>query len=430
MRNILIAAAVLLGVALAGGATANSSADSGELVLEHRLDAQIHPSDLRAWMKPLTAEPNHVGSPHDKQNAQQILAWFKSWGWNAHIETFWVLYPTPKSETLEMVAPIPFKATLQEPPIPGDTSATATQPALHAYAVYQGDGDVTAELVYVNYGMPQDYERLQRMGISVKGKIAIARYGEGWRGLKPKLAQDHGALGCIIYSDPQQDGYADARTYPAGPMRPARGIQRGSVSDMALYPGDPLTPGIGATRNAKRLQISQATTILKIPTLPISYADAQVLLSQLGGPPAPANWRGALGITYHVGPGPAKIHLAVKSDWSLKPIYDVIAVMPGAYYPNQWVIRGNHHDAWVFGASDPMSGQVALLAEAQAIGALVKQGWRPKRTIVYASWDGEEPMLLGSTEWGETHAAELRQKAVLYINSDTNARGFLMAEGS
>src|SRR5579875_1409524 len=278
--------------------------------------------------------------------------------------------------------------------------------------------------------MREDYKRLQRMGVSVKGKIVIARYGEGWRGLKPKLAQDHGAIGCIIYSDPEQDGYAQDRTYPSGPMRPARGIQRGSVSDMALYPGDPLTPGIGATRHAKRLTIAQAKTILKIPALPISYADAQVLLAQLGGPVAPPNWRGSLPITYHVGPGPAVVHLAVKSDWSLKPIYDVIATMRGAAYPEQWVIRGNHHDGWVFGASDPLSGQVALLAEAKAIGILVKQGWRPRRTIVYASWDGEEPMLLGSTEWGESHAEELKKKAVLYINSDTNGRGFLMAEGS
>jgi N-acetylated-alpha-linked acidic dipeptidase len=430
MRNIAIAAAVFIGVALAGGAIAKPSSGTGEAALEHRLDAQIVPDELRDWMKQLAAEPNHVGSPHDKQNAEQILAWFKSWGWEARIETFWVLYPTPLHESLELVAPRPYTATLQEPPIPGDTSATATQPALPAYLAYQGDGDVIAPLVYVNYGMPKDYAQLQRMGISVKGKIAIARYGEGWRGLKPKLAQDHGALGCIIYSDPAQDGYADDRTYPQGPMRPARGIQRGSVSDMALYPGDPLTPGIGATRNAKRLKISQAATVLKIPALPISYADARVLLAELDGPPAPADWRGALGITYHVGPGPAKVHLVVKSDWSIKPIYDVIATIPGVSYPNQWVIRGNHHDGWVFGASDPISGQVALLAEAKAIGALVKQGWHPRRTIVYASWDGEEPMLLGSTEWGETRADELRRKAVLYINSDTNGRGFLRAEGS
>ncbi len=381
-------------------------------------------------MKLLSSQPNHVGSPHNKANADRILSWFKTWGWDAHIETFWVLYPTPISETLELVAPKRFEATLQEPPIPGDSSATATDPALPAYVDYQGDGDVTAGLVYVNYGMQDDYKTLARLGVSVKDRIVIARYGGGWRGLKPKLAQDHGAVGCIIYSDPAKDGYSVDATYPAGPMRPPRGLQRGSVADMPIYPGDPLTPGVGATRDVKLLKISEASTILKIPVLPISYADAQVLLDALGGRVVPLDWRGALPITYHVGPGAAVAHLAVKSDWSLKPIYDVIAVMKGATYPDQWVVRGNHHDGWVFGASDPLSGQVALLAEAQAIGGLVNRGWRLLRTLVYASWDAEEPILVGSTEWAETHASELQKKAILYVNSDTNGRGFLSAAGS
>jgi N-acetylated-alpha-linked acidic dipeptidase len=426
MRAIMSLAAGVLCASIAFGAAPLSD----QAALEHRFDALIHPDELRDWMKQLTSQPNHVGSPHDKANADQILAWFKDWGWDANIETFWILYPTPISETLELVSPKPFKATLQEPPIPGDSSATATDPALPAYVVYQGDGDVTAGLIYVNYGMQDDYKTLERMGVSVKGKIAIARYGSGWRGLKPKLAQDHGAIGCIIYSDPEGDGYSVDQTYPDGPMRPPRGVQRGSVADMPLYPGDPLTPGIGATKDAKRLKISEAPTILKIPVLPISYADAQIFLEALGGHVAPSSWRGALPITYHVGPGPAVVHLAVKSDWSIKPIYDVIAMLPGSIYPDQWVVRGNHHDGWVFGASDPMSGQVALLAEAKALGALVHQGWRPKRTIVYTSWDAEEPMLVGSTEWVETHASELKQKMVLYINSDGNERGFLGVGGS
>jgi N-acetylated-alpha-linked acidic dipeptidase len=399
-------------------------------MLERNFDALIQPNDLRDWMKLLAAEPNHVGSPHDRANAERILAWFEGWGWDAHIETFQVLYPTPISETLELVAPKPFKATLQEPPIPGDSSATATAPALPAYVEYQGDGDVTAGLVYVNFGMQDDYKMLERLGVNVRGKIVVARYGEGWRGLKPKLAQDHGAIGCIIYSDPAADGYSVDEIYPSGPMRPPHGVQRGSVVDMLLYPGDPLTPGIGATKNAKRLKISEAPTILKIPVLPISYADAQVLLEALGGRVAPPAWRGTLPITYHVGPGVAVAHLAVRSDWSLKPIYDVIAIMKGSSYPDQWVVRGNHHDGWVFGASDPLSGQVALLAEAKSIGGLVKQGWRPRRTIVYTSWDGEEPMLVGSTEWTETHAAELKKKVLIYINSDTNGRGFLSVGGN
>jgi N-acetylated-alpha-linked acidic dipeptidase len=429
MRALALVAALglLLGAASSSGSSAPQGNDFG---LHARFDAQIHPDELRDWLKLLAAEPNHVGSPHDRANAEWILARLREWGWDAHIETFDVLYPTPISETLELVAPQHFEATLQERPIPGDSSATAHDPALPAYVAYQGDGDVTAKLVYVNYGMPDDYKMLERLGVSVKGAIVITRYGKGWRGLKPRLAQEHGAIGCIIYSDPADDGYAEDATYPYGPMRPAHGIQRGSVADMTLYPGDPLTPGIGATKDAKRLPVSTAPTILKIPVLPISYADAQAFLVALGGNVAPEDWRGALPITYHVGPGPGVVHLSVKSDWSLKPIYDVIATLKGSEYPDEWIVRGNHHDGWVFGASDPLSGQIALLAEAKAMGALVKEGWRPKRTVIYGSWDAEEPMLLGSTEWVETHAPELKQHALLYVNSDTDHRGILHVAGS
>ncbi len=395
-----------------------------------QLDSAIHPEDLRGWMKEMASLPNQVGSPHDKANAEYELKLFQGWGWDAHIETFDVLYPTPISEVLETTGNAPFRATLQERAVPGDATSARTQGALPAYVAYQGDGDVTAPLVYVNYGMQEDYEALARLGVDVRGRIAIARYGHGWRGLKPKLAQDHGAVGCIIYSDPADDGYGVEKTYPDGPARPPQGIQRGSVADMPLYPGDPLTPGVGATRDAKRLARADATTILKIPVLPISYADAQHFLAAMDGPVVPEDWRGALPITYHAGPGPAPVHLAVRSEWGMKTIYDVIATMRGAELPDQWVVRGNHHDGWVFGASDPLSGQVALLAEAQAIGGMVKQGYRPKRTLVYASWDAEEPMLVGSTEWVETHAAELKQHAVIYVNSDGNARGILSAGGS
>ncbi|HEY5337503.1 MAG TPA: PA domain-containing protein, partial [Rhizomicrobium sp.] len=382
----LTAACLLSTAAVVWAQPAPMPAD--QATLDKSFDAAVRPAEMGDWMKTMSSQPNHVGSPHDKINAEWQLAKFKSFGWDAHIETFQVLYPTPIIESLEMVAPKPFKATLQEPPIPGDSSARAKDYALPAYFAYQGDGDVTAGLVYVNYGMPDDYKQLQRMGISVKGKIVIARYGAGWRGLKPKLAQDHGAIGCIVYSDPADDGYAVDSTYPNGPERPPHGIQRGSVQDMTLYPGDPLTPGVGATADAKRLTRETATTILKIPSLPISYADAQVFLAAMAGHVAPANWRGALPITYRVDSGATKVHLVVKSDWSLKTIYDVIATLKGSTYPDQWVVRGNHHDGWVFGASDPLSGQVALMEEARIMGDMEKQGWRPKRTIVYASWDG------------------------------------------
>jgi len=429
-KNLAVAVAAFGFLFMGPQSSAPAAEAPDESTLERSFDTLIQPEDLRTWMRLLAAEPNHVSSPHDKANADQILAWFKSWGWDAHIEAFSVLYPKPVSEKLELLWPHKFLATLQEPPIPADSSATAKDPALPAYLAYARDGDVTADLVFVNYGMVDDYKVLQRLGVSVKGKIVIARYGSGWRGMKPRLAQEHGAVGCIIYSDPAQDGYSVDDTYPNGPMRPPEGIQRGSVLDMSLYPGDPLTPGIAATTDAERLKISDAPTIMKIPTIPISYKDAQVLLGALSGEVAPAAWRGTLPITYHVGPGAARVHLVVKSDWQLHPIYDVIATMKGSTWPDQWVIRGNHHDGWVFGATDPLSGQVALLAEAKAFGALAEHGWHPKRTIVYASWDGEEPMLMGSTEWGEAHAVELKKKAVLYINSDANERGFLEAGGS
>jgi N-acetylated-alpha-linked acidic dipeptidase len=398
---------------------------------KQRFDASLNAAEMGGWMKTMAAEPNHVGSAHNKANAEMTLAQFKSWGWDAHIETFRVLYPTPVSETVELVGAQPFKATLTETPIAGDESSSRTKDELPGYVAYQGDGDVTAPLVYVNYGMEEDYRTLERLGVSVKGKIVIARYGQGWRGLKPKLAQEHGAVGCIIFSDPRDDGYSAEDAYPKGPARPANGIQRGSVADMTQYPGDPLTPGVGATDLAPRLPISEAPAVLKIPAVPISYGDAQHFLSALDGRVVPPAWRGSLPITYHVGGGEGSLtHLAVKSDWALREIYDVVAVMQGSQYPDQWVMRGNHHDGWVFGAADPMSGHIAMMGEAKAIGDLAKSGWRPKRTLVYLSWDAEEPMLLGSTEWAETHGSELKEKALLYVNSDGSGRGFLNVEGS
>ncbi|MFN3583033.1 transferrin receptor-like dimerization domain-containing protein [Phenylobacterium sp.] len=426
-------AALLAACAISALAAAPAVQAAPDRDLEGRFAAMLDPAEMGGWLKTMAAEPNHVGAPHNKANAEMTLAQFREWGWDARIETFWVLYPTPQEVALELVGGpgAPFKATLTEPPIPGDESSARQQGGLPAYVAFQGDGDVTAPLVYVNYGMPADYDALERMGVSVKGKIVIARYGQGWRGLKPKLAQEHGAVGAIIYSDPRDDGYAVDDVYPQGAARPPRGFQRGSVADMTTFPGDPTTPGYASTKNAKRVPREQAETILKIPTLPISYGDAQVLLKSLDGPVAPPSFRGSLPITYHVGgAGAGQVHLKVESDWSLKPVYNVIATLKGAEKPDQWVVRGNHRDGWVFGATDPLSGHVAMMGEAKALGALSKAGWKPKRTIVYASWDAEEPMLLGSTEWAEAHAAELKKKAVVYINSDSNARGFLGAGGS
>lgn len=434
MRQFLLPSFALLAATLGGEEPAPKLTGftnaNAQIALEKKFDAQLKADDLKDWMKQMAAAPNHVGSPHDKANAEFMLAQFKEWGWDAHIETFEVLYPTPKKVSVEMVEPNKFVAKLQEPAIPGDHTSDQVADELPPYHVFGADGDVTAELVYVNQGMPDDYKELASHGIEVKGRIAIARYGGGWRGLKPKFAYEHGAIGCIIYSDPRDDGYGAGDAYPKGAFRPADGVQRGSVMDMPIYPGDPLTPGVAATKDAKRLPIAEARTILKIPVLPMSYADAQPLLAALAGPVVPGTWRGSLPLTYHFGPGPAKVHLSVSSDWSLKTIFNVIATIKGGESPDQWVIRGNHHDGWVFGADDPLSGNVALMAEAKAIGALVREGWRPRRTLVYCSWDAEEPGLIGSTEWAEAHEAELRQKAVLYVNSDGNGRGFLRAEGS
>ena len=422
--------AALAGAAMLGGGDALAATGGDEVALGPALDAQIHPAEMGQWLKRMSAEPNNLGSPHDKANAEWELAQFRAFGWKTRIETFEVWYGTPVAETLELLGPQPFKATLREAPIPGDSTATSAERGLPGYLLFQGDGEVTAPIVYVNYGMPDDYKALQRMGVSVRGRIAIARYGGGWRGLKIKLAQDHGAVGAILYSDPRDDGYATDLPYPDGPARPPTGIQRGSVEDITTYPGDPLTPGVGATKDARRLAPEASPILMHIPALPLSYAEAEPFLRALGGPTVPPAWRGGLPLTYRSGPSTALVHLAVKSDWGLRTIYDVIAELPGAVWPDQWVVRGNHHDGWVYGASDPLSGQTALLAEAKALGALYAQGWRPKRTIVYASWDGEEPMMFGSTEWAETHAAELSKKALVYINSDTNARGTLELSGS
>ncbi|HEX5243937.1 MAG TPA: transferrin receptor-like dimerization domain-containing protein, partial [Tepidisphaeraceae bacterium] len=397
---------------------------------ENKFRALPDPKLMRDAMQRLSARPHHVGSPYDKENAEWILSQFKEWGLDAHIETFNVLFPTPKERLVEMLAPTQYHAKLEEPTLAVDPTSGQKSEQLPTYNAYSIDGDVTAPLVFVNYGLPKDYERLQRLGVSVKGAIVIAKYGESWRGIKPKVAYEHGAIGCLIYSDPHDDGYFVDKTFPEGPMRPNQGVQRGSVMDFVRYPGDPLTPGIGATPDAKRLRREDATTITKIPVLPISYGDAQPLLQALSGPMAPEEWRGGLPLPYHVGPGATKVHLKVSFNWDIKPVNDIIVKIPGAIEPDTWIVRGNHHDAWVNGAQDPISGQVALLEEARSLSELLKQGWKPRRTIIYCAWDGEEPMLLGSTEWAEYHADELKQHAAIYINTDGNGRGYLQAEGS
>lgn len=449
-RPWLVSGAVLAGISLAP-LRAHVAADDAPLYgysvessrierqWEEKLRAIPSAENLRAYMQRLSARPHHVGSPYDKDNAEWIAAKFKEFGLETHIESYDVLFPTPKERQVELLdcsgasgtdCRTKFTAKLEEPVLPEDPTSNQKSEQLPTFNAYSRDGDVTAPLVYVNYGIPEDYEQLEKLGVSVKGAIVIARYGHSWRGIKPKVAAEHGALGCLIYSDPHEDGYFRGETYPSGAYRPKDGAQRGSVADDPIYPGDPLTPGVAATKNAKRLELKDVPVITKIPVLPISYGDAQPLLAALAGPVPPAGWRGNLPVTYHIGPSTMKVHLKANFDWRLKPIYDVIAKIPGSSDADQWIIRGNHHDAWVNGAEDPISGLVAVLEEARALGELVKQGWRPKRTIIYCAWDAEEPGLIGSTEWVEDHGDDLREHAVAYINSDSNGRGYFGAEGS
>ncbi|MBS1487619.1 MAG: M28 family peptidase [Bacteroidetes bacterium] len=401
-----------------------------QLKLENKFDSHLQSKNIDDLIKRLSARPHHVGSPYGKVNAEYIRDLFKSWGYDTQIETFQVLFPTPKVRMLELLGAQKFVAKLEEPALKEDATSGQKSEQLPVYNCWSPDGDVTGELVFVNYGVPADYEELDKLGIDVKGKIVIAKYGGSWRGIKPKVAQEHGAIGCIIYSDPEGDGYFQGDVYPKGAYKNEHGVQRGSVLDMPIYPGDPTTPGYGSTVDAKRIDRKDAANLLKIPVIPISYADAKPLLLALGGPVAPERWRGALPLTYHVGPSTDKVHLKLEFNWDFKPAYDVIAKLKGSEYPDEWVIRGNHHDAWVNGASDPDSGLAAELEEARSVAELVKAGWKPKRTIVYCAWDAEEPSLMGSTEWAEHHADELSEKAVVYINTDGSGRGFLYAEGS
>ncbi len=403
---------------------------SNQLKLEATFEAALNAKNLDTWMQKMAAEPHWVGTEYGRENAEWMAAQFKSWGYDTKIETYHILFPYPKVRELELVSPVTYKAKLTAVPVDGDPYTAQGDALLPSYNAFSTDGDVEAELVFVNYGIPSDYEELEKLGIDVKGKIVISKYYGSWRGIKPKLAAEKGAIGCIIYSDPEDDGYVRGDVYPEGAFKNKTGVQRGSVMDMPLYPGDVLTPGYAATKDAKRLDRKDAPTITKIPVLPISYEDAQPLLEALKGPVAPASWKGGLPITYHIGPGPAKVHLKLEFDWKLTPAHNVIATLKGSKYPDQWVMRGNHHDAWVHGANDPVSGMIALMEEARVVGELAKKGQRPKRTIVYGAWDAEEPGLIGSTEWVEDHEKELQEKLVAYINTDGNGRGFFGAGGS
>lgn len=439
-HRLLSTAALAVGVGLAVVAPAlpgqqqpirgfPSDAVAAQARREAQLRAVPRADTLRARLRLLSEDPHEAGTDRSRRIAELIVAKFRAAGLDARIERFEALMPRPITRRLELVAPERYVATLAEKAVPGDKDARDAN-QLPTFNAYSPDGDVTAPLVFVNYGLPDDYRVLDSLGVSVKGKIVIAKYGRSWRGIKPKLAAEHGAVGCIIYSDPRDDGYYVDDVYPKGPMRPWAGVQRGSVMDMPTYPGDPLSPGWASEPGARKLAMNEVKTIEPIPVLPISYEDALPLLRNIGGVVAPESWRGALPVTYKVGDGSARVHLALKFDWQTRPLYNAIARIPGALSPEQMVVYGNHHDAWVNGANDPLSGMVAVEETARAFGALLRTGWRPARTIILAGWDGEEWGLLGSTEWAEKHKPELDAGGVAYLNSDTNDRGWLGVAGS
>jgi N-acetylated-alpha-linked acidic dipeptidase len=433
MRHTILVLLALGGAAIAADGPIlgyDEAASARQREAEALLDASIDATEMDGWLKQMSSDPHHVGSPKSKENAEFMAQLLESWGYDVEIAEYRILLPTPKVREIELTAPTQYKATLREDSLEEDPSTFVRDDLLAPYNAFSVDGEVEGELVFVNYGIPEDYETLEQYGIEVKGRIAIAKYGRSWRGIKPKLAAENGAIATIIYSDPVDDGYGAGDAYPKGPFKHESGVQRGSVMDMPTYPGDVLTPGRGATRNARRLDRNDASTITKIPVLPISQRDALPLLAALDGEVVPAEWRGGLPITYHFGPGPARVRMKAQFDWNMVTAYNVIARLRGSEYPNEWVIRGNHHDGWNHGAADPLSGMVATLAEAKAVAMLAREGRRPKRTMIYAAWDAEEPGLIGSTEWAEHHAADLKEHAVAYINTDGSDRGFINIGGS
>ncbi|HLH03455.1 MAG TPA: transferrin receptor-like dimerization domain-containing protein [Bryobacteraceae bacterium] len=406
-----------------------ASAQPAERRLEQQAQSAASAAHIRAYWENMASEPHQAGSPRSRSVALYIAGLLREWGLDASVERFEALMPYPTVRQVEMIAPRRFTAALREPPVAEDPNSSDPH-QLPTFNAYAASGDVTGEVVYANFGLPADYDWLDKHGISVKGKIVLTRYGKSWRGIKPKVAAEHGAIACLIYSDPHEDGYFEDDTYPKGPMRPDDGVQRGSVLDMPLYPGDPLSPGWASEKGARKLDRSEAKSLMTIPVLPLSYADAAPILEELTGPVVPRDWRGALAITYHAGPGASVVHIKTDYDWTTKPLFDVIATIPGSEEPDRWVLAGNHHDAWVNGADDPVSGSAALLETARSLAALKKQGWQPRRTIKICFWDGEEFGLLGSTEWAEKHQSELREKAVAYLNSDSTAKGWIHISGS
>jgi N-acetylated-alpha-linked acidic dipeptidase len=416
-------------------------ARAAELQAEALALAVPTPASAKAWLRKLTEEPHVAGTQADYTTAVFVRDKLREWGWKAELAEYEVLLNYPEDPTLELRQPALEKLPLKEKPLASDkdSASPAAFPAFHGYGA---SGVASGQVVYANFGRPEDFQALDKMGVDVAGKVVLVRYGEQFRGLKVRNAQKRRASGVLIYSDPADDGYAKGDVYPDGPFRPDSAIQRGSVQFLSLQPGDPSTPGWPSVAGAKRLPIDgesgfplndpawEKTTGLKredyfatIPSLPISYATVKPILAALGGPNVPGGWQGGLPLAYHLGPGPAEVWFSTKMSYKVTKIWNVIATLPGTIEPDRWVFLGNHRDAWVYGAVDPGSGTAATLEMCRALGSAVKQGWKPRRTLVYASWDAEEYGLVGSTEWAEDHAQEVDKKVALLLNVDSAVSG-------
>ena len=394
---------------------------AAERELEQKLKRIPDAASAERHLRWLTSAPHMAGTDASRRVAEYLRDQLRSYGFEADLVTYRVWLPLPAEVKLELVEPEKKSLATPEEPYEVDKD-TSDRRAVAGFSGYSPSGEVTAPVVYVNYGLPEDYRRLAELGVSVAGKIALARYGNSYRGVKARVAEGNKAAGLVIYSDPADDGYVAGDPYPRGPWRPMSGIQRGSILYIFQYPGDPLTPGVASTGEAQRIDPRQAQSLPRVLTLPVSPRDGAEILRRLEGPRVPREWQGGLPFTYHVGPGPAVARIRLAMDYQQRAIYDVVGKLRGET-DDEWVVVGNHHDAWVFGAVDPGSGTSVALETARALGELARAGWKPRRTILFCYWDAEEYGLLGSTEWVEEHAAELARKAVAYINLDAAVSG-------
>jgi N-acetylated-alpha-linked acidic dipeptidase len=424
----LLTGVLVLGFAIPGGSQSTSgirgfrsTRSEAEYQLEQKLQNLPDAAHAESNLRHLTSEPHMAGTEASHRVAEWLRDQYRIFGFDTEIVTYHAWLPLPREVKLELTAPQTKTLNSPEQAFEEDPD-TYDKRAVVGFNTYSPSGDVTAPVVFVNYGMQQDYRELDSLGVSVEGKIVIARYGQGFRGVKAKLAEEHKAAALIIYSDPGDDGYMAGDTFPKGPWRPMSGIQRGSILYTQIYPGDPLGSDGSSVRDESHVSPKDSPTLSRIPTMPINAKDAAVILSSLGGKHVPRGWQGGLPFTYHVGPGDVRAHMKIVMDYQQRPIYDVIAKLHGTD-DNQWVILGNHHDAWVFGAADPGSGTASMLEAARALGQLAQSGWTPRRTLVMCEWDAEEPGLIGSTEWVMANLAELQAKAIAYINTDVGVTG-------